>query len=78
MTTPNLTAPQRRALLWLAETPGEWRMPPAYDDAVTLCWGLGGLVHAGLAGRKRLSPVSIRTSFKLTPAGIRAAKELGV
>ncbi|GAN55237.1 hypothetical protein [Tanticharoenia sakaeratensis] len=67
MTT--LTAPQRRALLWLAETPGEWRAangdPHLRSFSSDLVEFSGTMTCYGWASVARL-----------TPAGIQAAKEL--
>jgi len=68
MTARTLTAPQRRALLWLAETPGEWRI--ADQERQADCIAL--MLHDDLMAWQCWAPFC----FGLTPAGIQAAKEL--
>jgi len=71
MTARTLTAPQKRALLWLAERPGEWRYHHPHnlhrrDVMRRLC-------ELGLVEK---SDDRIGNRFRLTPAGIQAAKEI--
>jgi len=67
MTAQALTAPQRRALLWLAERPGEWHYHhPHNPHRVDV---MRRLRERGLAEQSGYR-------FRLTPAGIQAAKEI--
>jgi len=77
MTARTLTAPQRRALLWLAERPGAWCNPGREHGAA--CSSLRqyrpDLVDQEwrtMTARQKTT----RNCFRLTPAGIQAAKEI--
>jgi len=69
MTARTLTAPQRRALLWLAETPGEWRDATKCPRATFQSFR--ALFRRGLVERSVFY-------CRLTPSGIKTVKELGI
>jgi len=68
MTSRTLTAPQRRALLWLAERPGMARR--------TVVGGITAGSLVALARRGLAERAGDVWTYRATPAGIQAAKEI--
>jgi len=76
MTARTLTAPQRRALLWLAERPGEWRVPEGGPKTafIEVHRILPSLVEMDVRGR---AATGLRRLYRTTRLGLEVAKELG-
>jgi len=70
MSARALSTPMKRALKWLAENPGEWR-------SISCAPGLSLPSFYGLLRRGLAVQADDIWTFRLTPAGIQAAKELG-